>query len=58
MNMNDQYIEAAKKFIEEGYCSADIDELADEYMMLPEDAEEIRDAMIRIERSGECTDME
>lgn len=58
MNMNEQYIEAAKKFIEEGYCSEDIDKLAKKFMMLTEDAEAIRDEMINIERSAECTDTE
>lgn len=47
--MRQHYIKAAKKFIKEGYTSADIDKLAEEYMMLEEDAEEIREIMEEIE---------
>ena len=51
--MRQHYIKAAKRFLKEGYTSADINKLAEEYMMLPEDAEAIEEAMIDLEEENE-----
>lgn len=47
--MRQHYIKTAKKFLKEGYTSADMDKLAEEYMMLEEDAEAILEAMEELE---------
>ena len=47
--MRQHYIKAAKRFLKEGYTSADIDKLTEEYMMLEEDAEAILEAMEELE---------
>ena len=47
--MRQHYIKTAKQFIKEGYTSADMDDLSEEYMMLEEDAEAIREIMEEFE---------
>lgn len=49
MNMNDIYREKAQELIDQGYCSADMDQIAEKNFMLEEDAEAIREFMEEIE---------